>query len=179
MKPIQVFEPVAPIRKPRTQCGVICDCLGIAASCGCALHCAAMPILIGWLSGLGLSWLGEETTHHWMFAVCVLMALAAFLPGYWRHRRPTAALLGITGIAILAWTVFAVSNDCCDSRACCNVAADDCKMTDSIAADNECYGRGGSTPWFMSLGGMFLVAGHLTNRNCCRAPAVKNSTIVD
>ena len=57
------------------------DSLGIIASVGCAIHCAAMPFVIAYLPALGLSFLADEAFHKWMALACFLIAIAAFVPG--------------------------------------------------------------------------------------------------
>lgn len=42
------------------------DWLGMIASIGCAIHCAAMPFVIAYLPALGLSFLADEAFHKWM-----------------------------------------------------------------------------------------------------------------
>ena len=42
------------------------DRMGMLASIGCAIHCAAMPFVIGYLPSLGLTWMAGEGFHRWM-----------------------------------------------------------------------------------------------------------------
>ena len=91
----------------------LCDCVGVVCSCACAVHCAAMPFVIGWLPALGLSWLADEGFHQWMVGVCFLLAVAAVLPGYRRHRRIMVPLLAIGGVSVLATGAFALPDECC------------------------------------------------------------------
>ena len=91
----------------------LCDCVGVVCSCACAVHCAAMPFIIGWLPALGLTWLADEGFHQWMAGFCFLLAIAAVLPGYRRHRRKLVPMLAIAGVAVLATGAFAVSDECC------------------------------------------------------------------
>lgn len=69
------------------------DSLGILASIGCAIHCAAMPFVVRFLPMLGLSFLADESFHQWMAVGCFFIALAAFVPGIFQHGRfaPLAA----------------------------------------------------------------------------------------
>jgi hypothetical protein len=64
------------------------DQAGMLASSLCALHCMAMPIVVGVLPLLGLSFLADEQTEWTLIAVAFLLGLSSLLPGYWRrHRR--------------------------------------------------------------------------------------------
>ena len=56
------------------------DWVGVVASFGCAVHCAAMPFVISFLPALGLSFLANEMFHRWMALACFLIAMAAFVP---------------------------------------------------------------------------------------------------
>ena len=89
------------------------DFLGIAASTGCAIHCAAMPIVIGYLPLLGLEFLADETFHQWMVLICFVIAIAAFVPGWRNHGRLLPATLGIVGLCIIAATAFFIPDTCC------------------------------------------------------------------
>ena len=63
------------------------DSIGIVASVGCAIHCAAMPFVIAYLPALGLSFLADEAFHQWMALFCFLIAIAAFVPGIRKHEN--------------------------------------------------------------------------------------------
>ena len=91
----------------------LCDCVGVVCSCACAVHCAAMPFVIGWLPALGLSWLADEGFHQWVVGLCFLLAVAAVLPGYRHHRRIIVPLLAIGGVSVLATGAFALQDECC------------------------------------------------------------------
>ncbi|MFM7321547.1 MAG: MerC domain-containing protein [Armatimonadota bacterium] len=75
-----------------------CSCLdpiGIVGAVGCALHCAALPLLAAILP--------VET--HWMdnaFPVLsCLVGLLAFADGLRRHRRPGPAVVFAVGMALV------------------------------------------------------------------------------
>ena len=89
------------------------DCIGVVCSCACAVHCAAMPFVIGSLPALGLTWLADEGFHQWMVGICFLLAVVAVLPGYRRHRRKLVPMLALAGVSVLATGAFAVTDDCC------------------------------------------------------------------
>ena len=89
------------------------DGLGVAASVLCAIHCAAMPFVIGFLPLLGLSFLADPAFHKWMVAICLGLALLAFVPGWRRHRQWTPAIIGIAGLSLISFAAFAGPEDCC------------------------------------------------------------------
>jgi hypothetical protein len=170
-----------------------CDCLGTCASLACAVHCAAMPFVIGFLPAMGLTWLAGEGPHRWMAGICLVFALAAFAPAYRRHRRLAPALVGATGVFFLFWSAFGMPHNCCahctedaspvadtvnsitDVRAeerCPHCTAAECTHS---AAEEQSYFASESSPyvaplapWLTPLGGVLLVVGHLTNRHCSK-----------
>ena len=89
------------------------DGLGLAASVLCAIHCAAMPFVIGFLPLLGLSFLADPAFHQWMVAICLGLALLAFVPGWRRHHRWTPTVIGLVGLSLISFAAFAGPEDCC------------------------------------------------------------------
>ncbi len=77
------------------------DQLGIAGSILCTIHCAATPLLIGYLSTAGLGFLGDELIHQVFAVVLAAIALLAFIPGWRRHRRTSIAIVGGLGVALI------------------------------------------------------------------------------
>ena len=89
------------------------DWLGVGASVLCAIHCAAMPFVVGFLPLLGLSFLADPSFHQWMVAICLALALLAFVPGWRRHHRLAPAIIGMTGLGLITFAAFAGPDDCC------------------------------------------------------------------
>ena len=56
--------------EPTARSSTFRDWLGIVASIGCAIHCAAMPFVFAYLPAMGLSFLADESFHKWM--ACLL-----------------------------------------------------------------------------------------------------------
>ena len=186
----------SPIRAIRL--GLWSDNVGVLASLACAMHCAAMPFVIAYLPALGLSWLADEGFHQWMAIACFLLAALAFVPGWRRHGRWMPAALGTLGVTLLTGTAFGLAGPCClncqsdDSRteaptiACANDMCLYCQqettpnvLSDEGLTNGDNIGQAGVAaeailPWLTPLGGVLLVAGHLTNHRCscgcCRKP---------
>jgi hypothetical protein len=173
---------------------VVPDWLGIVASVGCAIHCAAMPFVITFLPMLGLSFLADEAFHKVMVGVCTLLALLAFVPGWRVHRRWLPAGIAVAGLTMIGVAAFALEDSC----TCCTLPADsevstaagtsevvacsseNCEHCAQAAKANEQPAQAsaapmlaGFTPWITPLGGFFLVSAHLVNRRfscqcgCC------------
>lgn len=169
------------------------DWVGITASIGCAIHCAAMPFVIAYLPALGLSFLADEAFHKWMALVCFLIAIAAFVPGLRKHGNWIPVSVGAFGLAFITFAAFGLAGECCPSCAAVEtstsdlaVAAacdcEDCQTNDSVL-NNENPESDESTlalaseptqkkdllstlaPWITPFGGLLLVCAHLMNRS--------------
>lgn len=169
------------------------DALGVTASVACAVHCAAMPFVLGALPALGLSWLADGLFHQLMFVVCLGLAVAAFIPGVLRHRNWTPIAIGGLGILIIGGAAFGLEGSCCAGHAVPAAAAE---VSVAACADSCCASPpsavaseppveplanaehpqvasllGPFVPWVTPLGGMLLIAAHLMNRRdlcrCC------------
>lgn len=93
--------------------GPISDWLGMVASVACAIHCAAMPFVIGFLPMLGISFLADEVFHQVMVFVCLGLAGVSFVPGFRKHRRYMPVALGGLGLALIASAAFFLEGECC------------------------------------------------------------------
>ena len=165
------------------------DFTGLIASIGCAIHCAAMPIIIGYLPTFGLGWVATQDFHQVMAVICSLLAVAAFVPGWRKHQRFLPAVLGLTGIMLLTSHAIGVS-DCCADVACSVKACELCVETERSSSGTFALpqvnpdaswpnstattsGYWKSLRWFATpLGGFFLICAHLINHRfacrCCR-----------
>ena len=114
------------------------DWVGMVASIGCAIHCAAMPFVIASLPALGLSFLADEAFHKWMALVCFLIAIAAFVPGWRKHRRLLPAIVGLVGLTMISGAAFGLAGECCPSceAAAANVVA--AGDTSATCTDESC-----------------------------------------
>lgn len=93
------------------------DWVGMAASIGCAIHCAAMPFVIAYLPALGLSFLADEAFHKWMALACFVIAVTAFIPGFRKHGRLTPVVVGCIGLVMITFAAFGFAGECCPSCA--------------------------------------------------------------
>jgi hypothetical protein len=92
------------------------DFVGMVASLGCAVHCAAMPFVIAYLPACGLSFLADEAFHKWMAVGCFAIAITAFIPGLRKHGRLTPVIIGGVGLLMISIAAFGLAGDCC--KAC-------------------------------------------------------------
>lgn len=178
------------------------DWLGIVASVGCAIHCAAMPFVIAYLPAWGLSFLADEAFHKWMALVCFLIAIAAFVPGIRKHENWLPISIGAFGLALITVAAFGLAGECCPSCESSKIATDDsvtcvdcvdCSQCQSqrtelesnesslgefSASDNQQDLLSKLAPWITPVGGLLLVFAHLLNRRfgCLCGCCVPNST---
>jgi len=169
------------------------DSLGIIASIGCAIHCAAMPFVIAYLPALGLSFLADEAFHKWMALICFLIAIVAFIPGIRKHGNWTPISVGAVGLVAITFAAFGLAGECCPS--CSAASTPVTELSESIAAGAACsdceecdhcesgsVAEGGTegelavgsatekdllaklAPWITPFGGVLLVSAHLLNR---------------
>jgi hypothetical protein len=69
------------------------DWLGAAASLACAVHCAAMPLLIGLLPLVGLGFLAEEPAELALVGLSIGVGSLSLIPSYARKHRHWRPLL--------------------------------------------------------------------------------------
>ena len=120
----------ADLTLPRSQ--AYRDWIGVSASVLCAIHCAAMPFVVGLLPLLGLSFLADPSFHKWMVGICLALALLAFVPGWRRHHRLAPTIIGLSGLALISFAAFAGPEDCCPTP--CGESATSTTQTVSLPA---------------------------------------------
>ena len=184
---------VMPSGKSNTGIAAWRDWLGIVASIGCAIHCAAMPFVIASLPAWGLGFLADESFHKWMALICFLIAIVAFVPGLRKHRNWLPVSVGAAGLFLITFAAFGLAGECCPSCASTttNAGADSaaveagcdqcdecsgCFTSDSALANNKSATEAMSeantdkgllstlAPWLTPFGGLLLVSAHLLNR---------------
>lgn len=168
------------------------DLIGVIASIACAVHCAAMPFIVGFLPAMGLTFLADDSFHKVMVGVCSLLAVTAFIPGLRRHGRLLPVIVATVGLAMISIAAFALEDECCSScdlptavattdvqlggEACCEhcVAESDTSTSANVQTKTAAISSSSSfLTWITPLGGLLLVTAHLTNRKfsclcgCC------------
>jgi hypothetical protein len=75
------------------------DRAGMAASVLCAIHCIALPLLLGSLTAAGIGWLRYEGVEWAILTGSAAMGLFGLLPGYKRvHRHKRCLWLFCAGL---------------------------------------------------------------------------------
>jgi hypothetical protein len=122
------------------------DQVGMTASLLCAIHCAAMPMVITLLSLLGLGFLANEATEWGLIGISLLLGVGSLCLGFRRHRRRRALMILATGFALLA--------------------------SGRIAEVREREHLGVA---LIVMGGITVAGSHLVNRRLCRSCRVCHS----
>ena len=168
-----------------TSRGAFADWAGMVASIGCAIHCAAMPLVIAYLPALGLSWLADEGFHQYMAVACLVLAIAAFIPGWRKHGSLAPVAWGAAGLVLLNTAAFgfagsccprcdetvatAVAADACDESTCGSEGCSECVVEETPSTESQAALAGIPLPLVTPLGGLLLVVGHVVNhRKRCR-----------
>ncbi|MBZ4415869.1 MerC domain-containing protein [Myxococcus sp. RHSTA-1-4] len=87
------------------------DGVGQLVSALCIAHCVLLPVVLALLPVALAEVLEAEAVHHGLLALVAVSALAAFVPGWRLHRRASAPLLAVLGMALLAGGAFGVPED--------------------------------------------------------------------
>ncbi|MGQ9897044.1 MAG: MerC domain-containing protein [Acidobacteriota bacterium] len=81
--------------------------VGATASLICAVHCLAMPLLIGILPILGLSLLSSPWLEWSLIGFTGAIGLLTLFPSYhWKHRRSQPLVLFLLGFGLILGTKF-------------------------------------------------------------------------
>jgi hypothetical protein len=122
--------------------GARLDRFGAAASLACAAHCAAMPLLIGLLPLVGLSFLAGNRAEWALAGLSIGVGSLSLIPSYARkHRRRRPLLLFAFGAGL----IIAV-----------RLLADDGSLLEAP---------------IQALGALLIACAHMINRRLCRSCA--------
>ncbi len=86
------------------------DRLGATASFLCAIHCAALPFVIALLPVIGLGFLADHRFEEVFVAFACMLATAALVSGFRRHRRRLPLVLALPGLVLLVLGVTFLHN---------------------------------------------------------------------
>lgn len=90
------------------------DKLGIAASVGCAVHCAATPILLAFLPALKLTeWMASPEFHQVAAIVCGGLVAISIWPAFRRYRDYRVLGLSTAGLSLIMAAAFFLPDHCC------------------------------------------------------------------
>lgn len=78
------------------------DRFAVAASTVCAVHCLALPLLLGVFPALGTSLLGQELFHRLLLWIVIPLSVVSLSLGCRKHGSRAVAVFGICGLTLLA-----------------------------------------------------------------------------
>jgi hypothetical protein len=83
------------------------DFLGFSASMLCALHCAALPLLLTAGAFSGFAWLENEIVEWFFIGSAIIFASWSLVTSFWQtHRNPIPLLLVVLGFFLIIWNHF-------------------------------------------------------------------------
>src|ERR1700754_899180 len=78
----------------------VADRFGATASFLCAVHCAALPLVIAALPAIGLGFLANHRFERGFIAFASVLALSTLIMGFRRHRQFRAFWFLVPGILL-------------------------------------------------------------------------------
>ena len=90
----------------RPEIRVLADRLGIWASGLCFVHCLLAPVVISFSAVTAHLLPSEEKTHRFLAIVVTLLACAAILNGFRKHRRGLVLFCALSGLACIGGTAW-------------------------------------------------------------------------
>lgn len=142
--------------------GSLLDRFAISMAVLCAIHCLLTPLLLVAMPILATTFWVSEDFHLWMILLVIPSSGIAFFTGCMRHKDQWVAVLALLGIAVLMVSLII------ERTYASGVAGEACP---------HCVGGHGevavhsTVTWnalLNTLGGLFLIAGHVRNYILCR-----------
>lgn len=78
--------------------GGVVDALGIFLSIACAIHCLALPVLMGVLPLIGMEFFMDHEFEHVMMAIIFLVAGFTLYRGFRVHKRLSVMVAFVVGM---------------------------------------------------------------------------------
>ena len=85
----------------------LADKFAVSTSTICALHCIALPFVIGVFPAISASFLGEEAFHVWLLCAVIPLSALGLSLGCGRHKNKAVLMAGSAGLAFLVFAAFA------------------------------------------------------------------------
>lgn len=146
--------------RPRT------DVAGIACSVGCAIHCAAVPVLASMAPTLGTGWMAGSIVHQFVALICCVLVVRAILPAWRQHRDNLVAVFAGLGLMLVLLAAFVLPDPCCEPTKVMGwlgvpiLSVSDLNVLfGSSIAETVLWVQ----PYITPAGGLFLVIAHLIN----------------
>lgn len=78
------------------------DKVGMWLSYGCAVHCALMPFVVGYLAVNGMGWIAEESTEWAIITASLSIGMVRLSWSYFKdHKQPEPVVLFVLGVVAI------------------------------------------------------------------------------
>jgi peptidoglycan/LPS O-acetylase OafA/YrhL len=118
------------------------DRVGAVASFACAVHCAAIPILLGLGAAGAVSWLDQRPVEWGIAGLAAVVGTVSAWRGYRVHGNKTVALVLAAAALSLAFV---------------------------LLAHHDHAAHEGEMKWVFPLIGLVVAVSHLVNRRLCKS----------
>lgn len=136
------------------------DRLGALASFACAIHCAAIPILIGLGAAGAVSWLDQGPMEWGLVGLAAVVGTVSAWRGYRVHGNATVAVVlcaAALSLGVLTWMTHVSEPHLPHGGS--HVHADGTLHT----------AHTGSAAWLFPVLGLVIAVTHLVNRRLCKS----------
>ncbi|MCG3135002.1 MAG: hypothetical protein HMLKMBBP_02495 [Planctomycetes bacterium] len=136
------------------------DRLGAWASFACAIHCAAIPILIGLGAAGAVSWIDHAPVEWGLVGFAAIVGTVSAWRGYRVHGNATVAVVlcaAALSLGVLTWMTHAAEPGVPH-------------MHDHVHADGTVHAaHTGDRAWLFPILGVVIAVTHLVNRKLCKS----------
>ena len=91
----------------KTESMGLSDKFAVSTSTICALHCIALPFVVGVFPAISASFLGDEAFHVWLLWAVIPLSAFGLSLGCGRHKNKSVLFAGIAGLGFLVFAAFA------------------------------------------------------------------------
>ncbi len=95
-----------PAQKPSAATTTVLDTFGMAASSLCAVHCLLVPFVVAALPLMAGRVIEADITHQILSIFVVAFALAAIIPGYFKHGNKLVLAAAGLGLSLVLFATF-------------------------------------------------------------------------
>lgn len=131
----------------------ILDKLGMATSLACAIHCAALPLVIGVLPLIGMGFMAHGLFDWAMVGIAIIVGSFSLMHGHKKHKKHTPICFFIPGIFIILISLFVFTHE------------NGCGSCAGHSHDDE------GIPYhsiMMAIGGIMISVSHFINMKLCK-----------
>lgn len=149
------------------------DWFGLFCSIGCAIHCAATPILLAFLPSIAsINLLADPIFHQLAALLCAAALVFSLWPDWRRHRDRVVGSAGLIGVSLLFVAAFVLPDRCCGDAARAMLGTSILSIADLRNGLGDLLSTQvlAAQAWMTPTASVLLVVAHTVNirRRCCR-----------